>query len=949
MSSDKKKNNTGYRLLDICKNNNLTILNGRFGRDQNVGKPTFRGISVLDYTISSIRGLRLLTDFEIIELDRLYSDGHALLSFSINISFNDRLHQNAQQQSRARPPWNARDSHLFYQNIDIQKVHTLTDQIKQHMHENSLTQSAVDSIVSEISEVFERSAAKSFRNNTKRTLKRSRKNKPWFGPACHNTRKAYNIARKKYNKFRSTRNRTNLQRACKIYKNTMNKFKDKHNQSNEQKLRNMHTKHPKEYCKFLNSIKSNETSEIPDISTFYEYFKEVNSSEYNQEEDSEIINDCNLDDNEYLNASFTVAEIEKCIKNLKNSKSPGIDNILNEYIKNSKAVLLPFYVQLFNSILDTGIIPTSWVEGIIIPLYKNKGNSMDPDNYRPITLLSCLGKLFTAVLNNRLNAYLEEYELLNENQAGFRKQYSTTDHIFTLHCIIDLLRFQKRKIYCTFIDFSKAFDSVWRIRLWRKLLNAKINGKFFNVIHNLYLNIKSCISLNNEKSAFFDSHCGVRQGENLSPVLFSLFLNDLEDYLRHKHNDGIVIDINSEDVSVFLKLIILLYADDTVILAQDTKSLQKNLNDFYDYCNEWKLKINTSKSKVIIFGSRGKQSASFKIGPNTLEIVDNYKYLGVFFAKSGSFLAARKHIAAQARKALHLLYTRINNLFLPVDLQLKLFDHTVLPILTYACEVWGYENTQILERVHSDFLRKITKTRKSTPHYMLYAELGRYPIDIIIKSRMIGFWNRIISGPQSKLSYLLYTVINNTPNFESKWLTHIKKILNDTGRFDFWLTQSNIHCYSLGKIVKRILIDQNLQNWHSSLQHSSKGINYQLFKNDVNLEPYFLLLQPKHFIPLVKFRTGNHYFPIETKRWEGIPLNQRRCTLCNCNDIADEFHYLINCSYFSTQRQKYIQRYYYIRPNILKYKELLALTSTIKLKKLCVFIKILLNHFSTRR
>lgn len=124
---------------------------------------------------------------------------------------------------------------------------------------------------------------------------------------------------------------------------------------------------------------------------------------------------------------------------------------------NSKAVLLPFYVQLFNSILDTGIIPTSWVEGIIIPLYtcKNKGNSMDPDNYRPITLLSCLGKLFTAVLNNRLNAYLEEYGLLNENQAGFRKQYSTTDHIFTLHCIIDLLRFQKKKIIVHLSIFLK--------------------------------------------------------------------------------------------------------------------------------------------------------------------------------------------------------------------------------------------------------------------------------------------------------------------------------------------------------------------------------------------------------------------------------------------------------------------------------------------------------------
>ena len=116
----------------------------------------------------------------------------------------------------------------------------------------------------------------------------------------------------------------------------------------------------------------------------------------------------------------------------------------------------------------------------------------------------------------------------------------------------------------------------------------------------------------------------------------------------------------------------------------------------------------------------------------------------------------RKHIAAQARKALYLLYSRINNLNLPVDLQLKLFDSTVLPILTYGCEIWGFENLEILERIHAEFLRNITKARKSTPHYMLYAELGRYPLDITIKSRMIGFWNRIVTGNDSKLSYLLY-------------------------------------------------------------------------------------------------------------------------------------------------------------------------------------------------
>ena len=82
---DKKKNNNGFKLIDICKNNNLTILNGRFGKDKNIGNATFRGISVIDYVISSGGGLKLLDDFDITEHDKLYSDGHALLSFNINL------------------------------------------------------------------------------------------------------------------------------------------------------------------------------------------------------------------------------------------------------------------------------------------------------------------------------------------------------------------------------------------------------------------------------------------------------------------------------------------------------------------------------------------------------------------------------------------------------------------------------------------------------------------------------------------------------------------------------------------------------------------------------------------------------------------------------------------------------------------------------------------------
>ena len=133
---------------------------------------------------------------------------------------------------------------------------------------------------------------------------------------------------------------------------------------------------------------------------------------------------------------------------------------MNEYIKESCNVCLPIYVKLFNLILESGHIPESWTVGIIKPLYKSKGDPTLLENYRPITILSCMGKLFTAILNSRLNNYVEENNLLNETQAGFRSSYSTADNIFVIHALTEYLRVKKMKLYCAFIDFQKAFDSI---------------------------------------------------------------------------------------------------------------------------------------------------------------------------------------------------------------------------------------------------------------------------------------------------------------------------------------------------------------------------------------------------------------------------------------------------------------------------------------------------------
>ena len=161
-------------------------------------------------------------------------------------------------------------------------------------------------------------------------------------------------------------------------------------------------------------------------------------------------------------------------------------------------------------------------------------------------------------------------------------------------------------MYCCFIDFAKAFDKVWRDGLWYKLLLNNMNDDMHNVILNVYKDTKSCIVYNDVNSNFFYCNNGVRQGENMSPVLFALYLNDLESFLgtcNLKGLDSISHDIEN-NFDIYLKLFILLYAEDTVLMAESPEELQMLLDAFDDYCTIWKLKVNVDKTKIMIF-SRG--------------------------------------------------------------------------------------------------------------------------------------------------------------------------------------------------------------------------------------------------------------------------------------------------------------------------------------------------------
>ena len=195
-------------------------------------------------------------------------------------------------------------------------------------------------------------------------------------------------------------------------------------------------------------------------------------------------------------------------------------------------------------------------------------------------------------------------------------------------------------------------------------------------------------------------------------------------------------------------------------LSDNPKDFLDMLNIFNDCCFKWKLKINTDKTKAMIFGDYARnRPVSFNIAGDEIETINEFKYLGVLFTKNGRFVQHIKYLSALAEKSMQLLRKRTVNLHLPVDCQLKLFDQTIVPILLYGSETFGFENLQPLEKIHLDFLKSILKMNGSTLLIMIYGEFGRFPLEIQVKTRMIKFWAKILTGKNTKISYRMYELL----------------------------------------------------------------------------------------------------------------------------------------------------------------------------------------------
>ena len=954
-------NSYGKRLLSICKSLDIHIVNGRIGKDSFIGKTTCKGATVVDYCIASTEVFNFISDFDILPFDPMTSDVHNGLIIKMDCLHKPLKVNNHDESVIIKPKWNKQKSADFVNKLNEDSIDILISKLDT-LDINNVDQDIVENIVEDCNSILRAAADQSgmikiFKQHNSNINSNNKTQKPWFNGDCAIKRKNYHKAKNWHWRNKTAESKRNLVRCSKEYKKVLNKSYNDYKKNFIDKIKNLEHSDPKSFWGLINNACSNpkNSDHKVELNEFFEHFKKLNESDNQLDEDGfhdidfENISEFNTE----LNSEITTEEVAKAIQSLKNNKACGNDLIINEFLKISCEKMLNIYSKIFNIVFTTGIIPNVWSEGVICTIYKNKGDITNPDNYRGITILSCFGKLFTAVLNNRLNLYLENMNLLCEEQAGFRKNYSTVDHIFNLKCLIDLYLQRKKPLFCAFIDYKKAFDSVNRIALWHKLLNHSIDGKFLKVIKSMYNNAKSCVRQGNNLSEYFYSNVGVRQGENLSPVLFSLFLNDLVEFISRAYDgltsitEDIHFLLSTDEVEVFLKLYLLLYADDTVVLAESAQQLQAGINAMFLYCQTWKLQVNAAKTKVVIFSHRKlNHDYNFVYNGERLAIVDEFVYLGITFSSSGSFLNNTAKLLEQGRKAMFCLLKKIRALFLPIDIQLKLFDSMVAPILLYGSEVWGFGNNRAIESLFLQFYKIILNMKKSTPDLVLLGELGRFPSDIFIKCRMIGFWKRILSGKKDKISHLLYSLLYKLHEhniFHSKWVISIKNILNDCGMSEFWLSQSVPRQLALSRLVKCRLMDQFKQNWCMNIFELPKALNYRIYKVSHNFENYLTCLPADLRRAYSHFRCMNHKLPIEKGRFWGVSRDDRICDLCNMGNLGDEFHYIFECSFFSTERKKLVPHNFIVNPNSIKFCDLFNTDDYRTLFRLAKFCKIILS------
>jgi len=306
---------------------------------------------------------------------------------------------------------------------------------------------------------------------------------------------------------------------------------------------------------------------------------------------------------------------------------------------------------------------------------------------------------------------------------------------------------------------------------------------------------------------------------------------------------------------------------------------------------------------------------------HAIETVNDFNYLGVVFNYTGSFNLNQEHLIGKALKALNTLFCKCQEFDLKPKILCQLFDAFVGSILGYSSEVWGFTKSKELERIHLKFCKRLLRVKTNTCNACVYGELGRYPLFIHRYMRIVQYWFKIAASDNIIIKTVYNIGVSDYARGCRNWIYNIKKLLDDYGFSYVFNSVHDIDFKFFKPIIKSRIIDSYKQNWHRTLEDSSMLDIYRTFKSNLEYEIY-LDLVPKHLrFYLCRLRLSVHPLRIQTGRYNGntIARQERYCLCCNTTDIEDEFHFVCICSTFVDLRKKYIKKYYYNNPSVIKY------------------------------
>lgn len=502
----------------------------------------------------------------------------------------------------------------------------------------------------------------------------------------------------------------------------------------------------------------------------------------------------------------TIDDTMKAITKLKNGKASGEDMITSELLKNGGHELHKRMHALVQKIWSNETLPTEWLNSVIVPVHK-KGDKTNCSNYRGISLLSTGYKIFTNVLYDKMEKFAEE--IIEDYQAGFRRNRSTIDQCFILNQIFENAHEFNLDIHCIFVDFKQAFDCIERSRIENTLLLLGIPKKLGRLACMTLEDTRGKVLVQGKISEAFNIYSGVKQGDALSTLIFNLMLQSI---IGQFYQGG---TINNKLVMMCA------YADDIVIIARNQRALKDTYERLESLANNIGLKVNMEKTKYMVKSNSSGSAPDIDIGQYKFEAVTEFKYLGVNYHQDGNSTTAISERIQAASKALYAHGKLLRCRLLTSKMKLVIYATLIRPILTYGCEIWTLKANEcnILRIFERKVLRKVygpVRNEDDTYRIRYNHELeqlieGRNIIRFI-KAQRIRWLGHIIRMPEERaVQKILLGKPGGTRKRgrpRRKWITAVEDDLRKMGVNNY--KQAALNRNRWRDVVEKALVHQEL-------------------------------------------------------------------------------------------------------------------------------------------